>query len=83
MLDDTELEKAIHDMILDICELMYDRGYDQVPVDAVMRLVGVEAAKAAEHTGEYFALDQEFRNLLESRRQSPVPEKTPNGATLH
>jgi predicted transcriptional regulator len=83
MLDDKQLEKAIHDLILDICELMYDRGYDQVPVDAIMRLVGVDAGKASEHTGEYFALDQDFQKLLEQRRAPPVPEKTPSDATIH
>jgi len=84
MLDDKQLEKAIHDMIIDLCEFMYDRGYAQVPVDAVMRLVGVDSAKAKEHQGEYFELDQEFLSMLEKRKAVKKSQtKIPSGATLH
>jgi len=82
MLDDKGLEKAVQDLIMDICEVMYHKGYDVVPVGAVMRLVGVGNDKASQHDNEYLALDDNFQALLESKK-TPPPTKTPNGVTLH
>ena len=88
MLDDKQLEDAVQDLIMDICEVMYRRGYDMVPVGAMMRLVGVGDEKAAEHDGEFFALDHQFETMLQDRSQSRKKTKkakriTSDGATIH
>lgn len=67
---------------MDICEIMYHKGYDAVPVGAVMRLVGVANEKAQQHDNEFLALDENFQIMLESKR-APRPSKTPDGVTLH
>lgn len=88
MLDDHELEVAVYDLIIDICEVLHQRGYESIPVAAVMRLVGVDSERASRHEGEFFYLDKEFETLL-SQRKSKKPRgkkarrHNPDGATLH
>lgn len=82
MLSDEQLEQAIQDLIVDICEVMYLRGYDRVPIGAMMRLVGVAEERAAKHDQEYFSLDDQFKEMLKVKHQ-PLPSKAPSGATLH
>jgi hypothetical protein len=92
MLDDKDLEAAVHDLIMDICEIMYRRGYAMVCIGHVMRLVGVTEERACTHDQEFFALDEEFRIMLEqrktqkkkpTRKQKKTPRLTADGATLH
>ena len=82
MLNDDQLEDAVRDLIMDICEVMLRRGYDVVSVGAMMRLVGVTEERAQQHDQEFFALDAEFQALIDARK-SPPPKKTPAGVTLH
>ncbi len=82
MLDDKGLEQAVQDLIIEICEVMYHKGFDMVPIGAVMRLVGVNNEKASQYDQDYFQLDDDFVALLESKK-NPPPVKTPDGITLH
>lgn len=82
MLDDDQLEHHIRELLIDICAVLYERGYEIVPVGAMMRLVGVAAERAQTHDQEYFSLDQSFVDLLEQRK-NPPPKSAPEGATLH
>lgn len=82
MLDDKELEQHIHDLIIDICEVLYERGFDSVPIDAVMRLVGVSPKHAQKHHGEYFVLDKTFKKMLEDRKNTDL-RQAPPGVTIH
>jgi len=93
MLDDKQLESAVQDLIMDICEIMYRRGYETVCIGHIMRLVGVTEERARTHDQEFFALDDEFRTMLEKRqgtKENPQQKKqkkasrhTPDGVTLH
>jgi hypothetical protein len=80
MLDEQELEKQIRDTIIEICEVMYRRGYSLVSVGAVMRLVGVDPEQASEHDDELFELSTEFEHMLERRK---ISDRAPPGATVH
>jgi hypothetical protein len=82
MLNDDQLEDAVRDLIMDICEVMLRRGYDVVSVGAMMRLVGVTEERAQQHDQEFFALDAEFQAMVDARK-NPPPKKTPAGVTLH
>jgi hypothetical protein len=82
MLNDDQLEDAVRDLIMDICEVMLRRGYDVVSVGAMMRLVGVSEERAQQHDQEFFALDAEFQAIIDARK-NPPPKKTPAGVTLH
>lgn len=80
MRNDKDLEESVHNLIVDICEVLYKQGYSEVPIGAVMRLVGVDPEKAAKHDQEYFMLDEEFKAALEMRK---FPGQTPPGITFH
>ena len=82
MLNDDQLEDAVRDLIMDICEVMLRRGYDVVSVGAMMRLGGVSEERAQQHDQEFFALDAEFQAMVDARK-NPPPKKTPAGVTLH
>ena len=76
------LEQAVQDFILDVCEVMYRRGYESAPVGAIMRLVGVPESTAQKHDHEHFALDESFEKLIQTRCHV-VPDRVPQGVTLH
>ncbi len=82
MFDDDQLETAIRELLVDLCEVMYQRGYSQVPVGAMMRLVGVGEDRARLHDNEYLALDQDFQAMLQTRKE-PQLKEAPQGVTLH
>lgn len=82
MLDDSQLEKHIRDLLMDICEVMYNHGYEMVHVGAMMRLIGVDNPIAADHDSEYFVFDQEFEDTIKTRKNPPL-ESAPDGVTLH
>lgn len=82
MQDDDQLEQSIRDLIIDVCAVLYRQGYSQVPIGAVMRLVGVANEKAAKHDNECFALDEEFSAILESKKHTLL-KQAPDGVTLH
>jgi hypothetical protein len=82
MPEQEELEQAIQDFILDVCEVMHRRGYASAPVGAIMRLIGVPESTAREHDQTEFLLGEDFERLIQSRRQ-PVPSRVPSGVTLH
>jgi hypothetical protein len=88
MLDTSQLEDKVQDLIVDICKALYFHGYREVPVGAVMRLIGVGNETATLHDEEYFCLDAEFEALLQQKEIAEY-EKTlesatpPVGTTLH
>jgi hypothetical protein len=78
------LEDAVQDLIIDLCEILYKRGYRTVPIGAIMRLIGVEEARAAEHDNEIFSLDNDFELMLQAKQEEQnIPMAPPPGATLH
>jgi len=82
MSDKDPLAQAVQDFILDVCEVMYRRGYDSAPIGAIMRLVGVPESSARQHDNEHFVLDENFEKMM-LERQTPVPKRAPQGVTLH
>jgi hypothetical protein len=85
MLKDKDLEHAMQDLIVDICEIMYTRGYREVPIGALMRLIGVNAEHAAKHDNELFQLDEEFEQLINQKKPPRRGRRVtaPPNVTLH
>ena len=86
MLDDDKLAAAVQDMIIDICEPIYRRGYKHVPMGALMRLLGIDNERAMLHDNELYVLDQEFEELLAQKKykkETAGCTSAPAGATLH
>jgi len=79
---DHAFETSVRDLIMDICEVMYRRGYSAVSIGAIMRLLGSDTAVAQQHDDEYFALDDGFAQIAQSRRALET-ERVPPGATIH
>jgi len=78
------LEDAVQDLIIDLCEILYKRGYRTVPIGGLMRLIGVNADHAAEHDTEIFTLDGDFEVMLKAKQlKKQHPIALPPGATLH
>jgi hypothetical protein len=88
MLDTSNLEDKVQDLIVDICKALYFHGFREIPVGAIMRLIGVENEIATQHDEEFFCLDAEFEALLQQEEIAEY-EKTleaatpPPGTTLH
>jgi hypothetical protein len=88
MLDTSTLEEKVQDLIVDICKALYQHGFREVPVGAIMRLIGVENTTANQHDEEYFQLDKEFEALLEENEKQAEYQRAaqavpPPGTTFH
>ena len=85
MLKDKDLEHAVQDLIVDICEVMYTRGYRAVPIGALMRLIGVNVETAEQHDNELFQLDEEFEQLIKQKKPAKKSRRVavPPNVTLH
>lgn len=82
------LEQYIHDLILEICTVLYNHGYQRVPMGAMMRLIGVDDQHAQNHDGQYFDLDEDFERVLEEKNSKQekftlMDDTVPPGVTLH
>lgn len=86
MIDPESLEETVQDLIVDLCKTLYDHGYREVPVGAIMRLIGATQEEALKHDQEYFRLDGEFEQLInedeefEKEMSNVVP---PPGTVFH
>lgn len=80
-----DLEQSLQDLIVDICEVMYSRGYRAVPVGAIMRLIGVSPETAAQHDHELYELNEEFEQLIKKKKPSQKSRRVsaPTNVTLH
>ena len=59
--DDAELTA----MVIEICCVLYLRGYKEVHLGGLMRLLGVSDETAEEHDDRYFDLDDDFLTRVE------------------
>jgi hypothetical protein len=84
MQEDNQNEHMIRNTIMELCAVLYNHGYTQVPIGSLMRLLGVDSDRASLHDHEWFNLDDEFASLYshsESSQQSQIG--APPDATLH
>jgi uncharacterized membrane protein YjjP (DUF1212 family) len=82
MLDDTALEQNIHALILDLCRVLHEHGYECMNVGAMMRLIGVGEERASQHDEEFMDLTEYFsKNQQKPARH--IPKVNSEGKTLH
>ena len=67
MLDESALEANLHALIVDMCRVMHDHGYETICVGAVMRLIGVGEERASRHDDEWIDLASYFKNSTASK----------------
>ena len=78
-----DFENHLRRLVIDICELLYQAGVSQVPIDSLMRCIGVPEDAAHAHRGEFFDLDSDdFQQSLKRRRGERVTRRPPN-TVLH
>lgn len=82
-----QLEEEIKELIIDVCEVMWARGYSKVTVGAIMRLIGVTNEYAENHDDHIILLDESFEELLKKLKYSNEVDSDlahiPPGTTLH
>ncbi len=83
MQDDDLLHNRIKNIVLDVMAVLYDNGIKTVHMGAMMRLLGVNDSKAAEHDLEIIELDEKFGSMLSQLNKKEVPEEIPKGTTIH
>jgi hypothetical protein len=83
MQDDDLLHNRIKNIVLDVMAVLYDNGIKTVHMGAMMRLLGVDDSKAAEHDLEIIELDEKFGSMLSQLNKKEVPEEIPKGTTIH
>ena len=83
MLEQDEfLHERIKTVMLDVMAVLYDNGIKHVHMGAMMRLLGVPDAKAAEHDNEMLELDEKFGTMLMELTKC-IPQQVPKDATIH
>ncbi len=83
MQDDDLLHNRIKNIVLDVMAVLYDNGIKTVHMGAMMRLLGVDDSKAAEHDLEIIELDEKFGSMLSQLNKKEVLEEIPKGTTIH
>lgn len=69
--------------MLDVMAVLYDNGIKTVHMGAMMRLLGVNDNKAAEHDSEIIEMDEKFGNMLAELNKTNEPTEVPKGTTIH
>ena len=79
---DEYLHERIQTVMLEVMGVLYDNNITLVHMGAMMRLLGVPDAKAAEHDNEMLELDEKFGTMLVELNKSQ-PKQVPEDATIH
>lgn len=78
MLDDPELEHEVRMLMYELMMVLYQHGIREVHVGGMMRLMGVNADRAAEHDDEMVILDDKFAKYVDE-----ITEPRSSDQTLH
>ena len=83
MQDDDLLHERIKNIMLDVMAVLYDNGIKNIHMGAMMRLLGVDDSKAAEHDSKVIEMDEKFGFMLAELNKKVEPIEIPNGTTFH
>lgn len=78
----------LHEIVFAVCATLYKHGIREVHIGGLMRILGVEDHKAAEHDEELIILDTEFEQAMRENGEDIIPSDTtdikiPSGTTIH
>jgi hypothetical protein len=85
MSSNIKLDDEVRKIILEVCAVLHDHGYQKVPIGAMMRILGTSNEQARTHDDEYFELDHDFLEMM-GKHIEQHPERLrppPPGTTLH
>lgn len=81
MIDDSDLQDRVREIMIDLLTVCYQHNIHQVNVGAVMRIMGVNPDKAKTYDSDYIEIDENFPQLLiDLNKAVPV---IPVGTTIH
>lgn len=80
--DPDQLHEQIRSIMMDIMAVLYRNNFRTVRMGAMMRLLGVDDAVAAEHDQDVVELDEKFAEVLKELN-TLAPIEIPQGTTIH
>jgi len=80
--DDILLEQEVRQLVTSICAVLYQHGITEIHVGGLMRVVGIDEDRAAEHDDEIMILGPDFESGPEELGEEIDP-KVPVGTTIH
>ena len=78
------LYEFVRTVMLEVMAVLYANGQRQLHVGAMMRLIGVDEERAAEHDAERIDIDESFAELANDVNiKHLLQSRIPDGATIH
>jgi hypothetical protein len=78
------LYEYVRTVMLEVMAVLYANGQRQLHVGAMMRLIGVDEDRAAEHDGDRIDIDESFAELANDVNiKYLLQSRIPDGATIH
>jgi hypothetical protein len=78
------LYEFVRTVMLEVMAVLYANGQRQLHVGAMMRLIGVDEERAAEHDGDRIDIDESFAELANDVNiKYLLQSRIPDGATIH
>lgn len=81
MSDYDDIEKETRTIIMELMKVLYAHGITEIHMGGILRLLGVEEEKAAEHDEERICIDEKFAKYIKHMTESNLVEK--QNRTLH
>jgi len=78
MLDDPKLEQEVRVLMYELMMVLYHHGITEVHVGGLMRVMGVDPDRAAEHDDEMVILDDKFAKYV-----NEITEPRSSDQTIH
>ena len=78
MLEDAEIEQEVRVLMYELMMVLYQHGIREVHVGGLMRVMGVDPERAAEHDDEMVILDDKFAKYVEQ-----ITEPRSSDQTIH
>jgi len=78
MLDDPKLEQEVRVLMYELMMVLYHHGITEVHVGGLMRVMGVDPDRAAEHDDEMVVLDDKFAKYV-----NEITEPRSSDQTIH
>jgi|LauGreDrversion4_2_1035121.scaffolds.fasta_scaffold4099898_1 hypothetical protein len=76
MSEPKQLEDSVRDLIVDLCAVLYQHGYQEISMGALMRVIGVSSDRASAHDQQLIDLCEHFANQKIPHKNQQVPPGT-------
>jgi hypothetical protein len=78
------LYEYVRTVMLEVMAVLYSNGQRHLHVGAMMRLIGVDEERAAEHDDDRIDIDESFAELANDVNiKYLLQSRIPDGATIH